>query len=438
MKAYVALGMAAAMVSTVAQAQEEKKPELFKFGSQIRFDYDANTTETKDLNYYNEDGDVVKGKSEADGEGAKLDDVTEKQGIFNFTHLRLLFSGNLNEKASYMVRVDGKRLGTKAITVTCEEDEDQVHECEGETPVGLDGVVDGVERAYVDYKVMPMLKLRVGKDGTFLGGLEQETSAVDRYYQSMIFQTISAISPTVSGFGLEAKIAEGQTVALQIGNGRVDSGSRDHRHGDMSYNLLYKGDFGIVKPLVSYGIMKIVPPGIWDRVAVSSYSVGAMFDYMGVDGYVDYMTIANEQVSRKIADNKREEDSDPKGEILANAMSGSGMQVVVGYKVAMNEMAIRPFVKYNSDTLTNENKDEYATDEDSTDAQKANAWDDVVEATATQSAYALGVEFLPVGKNLRYHAAMLNNTVVTNDGQKYDKDITETSSSYVLGMALKI
>jgi hypothetical protein len=232
MKAYVALGMAAAMVSTVAQAQEKQD---HKVGLQVRLD----NTST-----YSKVGS---------------EDQTYDGQSFGLQTARFNLTGDVNEQVKYFVRV----TNTDALKF---------------------------DRAYVDFAPMAMLKIRAGLMQAGLGANENLFYTPFDTYTTSGYRAFLGTVAELQAQGVEFEVAPvaDHKVAIQILN------AKGVAKGEKNINIVYKGDVNkMVKPIFTYSMMNhAVSEENADRVVDTAYSLGAQVLVNDATIDVEYNTYA--------------------------------------------------------------------------------------------------------------------------------------------------
>jgi hypothetical protein len=290
MKAYVALGMAAAMVSTVAQAQEKQD---HKVGLQVRLD---NTSTYSKL-----------------GE----EDQTYDGQSFGLQTARFNLTGDVNEQVKYFLRV------------TTDYNKQVEYTKVSDSKTGMENYL-GFDRAYVDFSPMAMLKIRAGLMQAGLGANENLFySPFDTYTTSKFRSDILAKMAELQAQGVEFEVAPvaDHKVAIQILN------AKDVAKGEKNINIVYKGDVNkMVKPIFTYSMMNhAVSEENADRVVDTAYSLGAQVLVNDATIDVEYNTYA------------QAEDEDLG---IVDATTVAGYAFGLGYNV--KDFGVKPLLKYAS------------------------------------------------------------------------------------------
>jgi len=333
--------------------------------------------------------DAVGSDKETGGTDVKSQGYTVKTA-------RMSVSGDLSDSLSYVVRLDVK---------------DALYT---DDSAGPDTSIAALERAYIDQRLLPGLVLRLGRFPMMTLSIESDYSSMDRYYDSYILGVVAyKVAPITTGADLSYTVA-GQTLTLQSTNGVQEvsgPGRGAQKGGDLSWAVGYRGRLlgGIVRPIISYDRFTRIRNGSGvdrdGKAIYTAWAVGSLFTYAHADLELEYDTFAKPAFTSHtfdaagqatVVDNKDVKINSVIGQIAYNAM----------------ESGLRPFFKMSRDVEKTDGDESF----------KANR-------------NALGVEWRPGPKNVRYHAVIVD---------KYDADghqgpvVHINERQYIVGMAAKI
>jgi Phosphate-selective porin O and P len=367
MRLFAALAIASLLVGSVGWAQEkkeEKKLEPFKFGLNLRADYSSSNSKV---------GDAPA--------------TIEQKFVINAA--RVIFQGDVDDKMSYFVRLNAKG---------------------GHDETAVDGSVESLERAYVDYKPMGMLTMRVGKYKVLTGSVERVLyDSMDYYHKSYLRTYVDGLVGNGTGVEMTGNFGD-HKVLLQVANGLPVDADEGETQGkpkgeNNTLSVIYRGDIAkMVKPVVSYSKINRIRNGSGaardEKASYTAYGLGAQIAAAGAVIDLEYdifQTPEFKTFEMNETTNAIVETTNAKNDIKS-------MVFGVGYDI--KAVKVKPLLKYS-------------TDEHKVDSEKAKS----------QTATTLAVEWRPGEKNVRYHAAyvMKDDTKVVTG-----KDDVKTKTTTVL------
>jgi hypothetical protein len=331
----------------------------------------------------------------------ETDNVPNDNAAMTIFTGRMSVAGDLTERVSYLIRMDVKTpfLYTQNFN-------------------GQDTGIGALERAFIDDRVTPWLKVRVGRQPFMAGAIDFDYSSMDLYMLSWIYQRINfQAAPAADGIDLSFKVGTG-TLQVQAVNG-VQEGTGAtkgvQKAGDNSYAVGYRGTLlgGVLKPILSYDQFNRIRNGagatVDDKVAYTAWAAGAQISYAHADLDLEYDTFDAPAFKAYVFD------ANGKG-IEADRQAEKIRTPVAQLAYNATNLHLRPFVKGMHDVATIGG-----------------------EASKDWTQCAGGVELRPEGNVYRYHAVIINQHLENSAaGVSGVTRVTTNNRQYIVGMAAKI